>query len=150
MCFRILYAIAVLLAGSITLSACNNVDSQSPTATQVSVIASAVTVAPNGEFVLNVTVRLYNPTSQPVQLLAGTPCSVFRWTIVSADKIVQTKPNQLCVQVVAIETLPSHSSTERQYEIMLDGVQYRGGKSYILRYQFWGHDGTHVFTLTDV
>ncbi len=123
---------------------------QTPTAAQVSIVAPvAVTIDANGETVLEVTVRLHNSSAQPLQLFAGTPCAVFRWAVASADKIVQREPNRLCAQVVAAAVLPAHESIEQQHKITLDNARYRSGDEYLLRYQFWRHDGVHAFTLTD-
>lgn len=157
-------AAAVLSAGLITLSAlstlsgCNTANqhptpqaSPSPTAAQVSIIAPAtVTPSASGTLVLALTAQLHNPTNLPMQLFAGTPCAVFDWVVASADKIVQTEPNKFCAQVVARALLLPYETIQQQYEIVLDGAHYRSGNQYILRYQFWHHQGSHTFTLADV
>ena len=161
--FKASRAITVTTAGwivaAMTIGGCNLANQQSasqatahssPSAAQVSITAPfETTINASGETVLHVTVRLHNPTKQSVQLFAGTPCAVFRWAVASADKIVQREPNRLCAQVVAAAVLPAHESIEQQHKITLDNARYRGGDEYLLRYQFWRHDGVHAFTLTD-
>lgn len=169
------HTIAVLAAGWIALSGCSATDKQavlqgsqqpsSQTATptaqpaiqastdsaQVSIAAPAVAALNlRDELVLEVTVRLHNPTNQTLRLFAGTPCAVFRWAVASAGNTVQSKPNQLCAQVVATDALLPYSSTEQRHEIVLDRTRYQSGNPYTLRYQFWRHNGTHEFTLTDI
>ena len=149
------WMVAAMLIGGCNFankpSSSHEIAPPSPSAAQVSMTTPFKTIInASGESVLHVTVRLHNPAEQSVQLFAGTPCAVFRWRVTSVDdEIIQRKPNQLCAQVVATDVLLANQSLERQYKIILDNTHYRSGTQYLLRYQFWRHNGIHSFTLTD-
>lgn len=131
---------------ALAVAGCNAANTSTP---QLILTAPPAAITASGDLTLEVTARLHNPTQQPLQLSTGTSCSIFDWAIVSAGKVVQTEPNQLCAQMVANATLAAHSSTEQHHTIALDPTRYQANTHYTLNAQFWGYHNQHEFTLAD-
>lgn len=96
---------------------------------------------------LPIILNLKNISGEAIELMESTPCSVFRWRIVDEkNKTVQSKPNQLCTQVVAFSTLNPNQNTRQAYQISLNPNNYQTNSHYRLVYKFWRHSGHHDFT----
>ncbi len=97
---------------------------------------------------LPISIQLENISTEIIDLMESTPCSVFRWHIVDKqNKIIQSKPNKLCVQSVAFFTLNPNQHIERSYKIMLRPSLYFTNSRYSLIYKFWKHSGHHDFVI---
>lgn len=97
---------------------------------------------------LLITIQLSNISSEVIELMESTPCTIFRWHIVNAeDKIIQSKPNKLCIQSVAFSTLNAHQSIAQPYQISLNTNHYVANSRYRLIYKFWRYSGQHDFAI---
>ena len=95
---------------------------------------------------LPVTAQLQNNKREKIELMAGTPCAIFDWKVLTEEgNLVETEPNKLCSQVVAYYTLESSKRTSKDYTISLNRKLYSSGKRYRLVYTFWGYSGEHIF-----
>ncbi len=142
--------VALLMAVSASTTGCNAHTDRQPVAVEVSVVAPDAIRLPSARAVMKlpVTVRLSNHDAHKIDLSASTPCAVFRWVVMTAKReVVQSKPNRLCIQVVATDTLWPARPLEQFYEITLDADRYTAGNRYHLEYQFWNYAGHHDFTV---
>lgn len=97
---------------------------------------------------LPITLRLNNNSLNIIELVAANPCAVFRWKILDEHhKIIQSKPNQLCIQSLATSSVNPKAQLEKSYEIILNSNRYTAGSNYYLQYKFWKYAGTHRFTI---
>ena len=96
---------------------------------------------------LPITIRLRNHRKRAIELRASTPCAVFRWQVVVAGEVVQLKPNRLCAQVVATDSLEPAQQLEQSYVLSLDPRRYIVGGRYRLVYTFWGYPDQHDFAV---
>lgn len=95
---------------------------------------------------LSVQVQLHNPRTQPLELLAATPCNVFHWSIADAQATVaQAETFGICIQEIAVAQVPPTQSLTRKFTIALNPASYVSGEHYRLRYTFWGYHGGHDF-----
>lgn len=119
----------------------------SPGAVSLKMVApDRVSSHSGSQMVLPVTAQLRNDRKESIKLMAGTPCAVFSWQVLSMDgEPVEAEPNRLCAQVVASQTLKSGEQTGSRYEILLTRNLYSSGRSYRLAYKFWGYPGEHIF-----
>ena len=138
-----------LSATCIALVGCQ-VNNEPPITPHVNLIApTKISINQQNKSTVTVTAQLNNPTAKPLQLSAGTPCAIFRWSITSADQPIQKKPNQLCAQVVATEIAKPNSTIQQQYKITLHKEKYQPNKKYVLHYRFWNYYGVHEFVVED-
>lgn len=97
---------------------------------------------------LPISMQLENISTKAINLMESTPCSVFRWYIVDEqDKIIQSKPNKLCVQSVASFILNPNKYIERSYKIKLHSSHYVVNSRYRLVYKFWKYAYYHDFVI---
>lgn len=114
---------------------------------QLSIEAPAE-VVPGEEMPLSLS--LHNRTDTLLRVESGTPCTVFVWKILEAatGQLVQRKPIQVCVQMVATDTLLPGGQLSQSYSLQLDAAQYAVGGRYELHYSYWRFSGIHEFVVT--
>ncbi len=99
-----------------------------------------------GVMELPLTLRLRNNGKRIIGLSASTPCTIFRWSVVSAQsRTVESQPNELCVQAIASNILSPVQQVEQSYQVLLDAQRYNAGKYYRLIFSFWCYPGHHDF-----
>lgn len=103
---------------------------------------------PENQTILPITLRLKNNNTKIIKLVESNPCAVFRWYIVNEqDRVIQSKPNKLCVQILATTQLKPNEQFEKSYNIVLDSLNYVADSNYRLMYKFWKHSGYHDFKI---
>ncbi|SMN02382.1 hypothetical protein SPONN_942 [uncultured Candidatus Thioglobus sp.] len=149
--FLMLFSITTGCAQKITNSA-------NPKMTNVKNEVSVQAYAPNIIYIqtenkikLPIEVRLTNNSINKIELIESNPCAVFRWKLLDEyNQIIQSKPNQLCVQSLAVSTLKPNTQLKKSYEITLNSALYTTGSKYRLVYQFWKYSGVHKWRIQPI
>ena len=116
------------------------------TEVQLTITAKPMQTDSAGQLILPIVLRLHNPTHHTKRLIAGTSCAILRWKILHSNKIIQTKPNQLCHQTVATKYLPPGQTIKTTYKLILQSSLYACAKKYELQYTFWRYHGAYKFS----
>ena len=93
------------------------------------------------------TATLQNSGPDPVDVGAGSPCTIWLWKITDVDaRVMQTLPPIVCTQVLQSRRLDAGTSVHQAFEIALTDGAYRAGSTYRLQASFWRHDLAAQFT----
>ncbi len=94
---------------------------------------------------LTAKLRLHNPWRSDLNLTAPTPCAIVQWQITMIDgRVVQEKPNEICVEMVARLRLDPDQTITEPLSIVLDSDAYESG-AYSLVVSFWGAKANRDF-----
>ena len=111
-----------------------------PVALTISV-TQAAPAAPSAPIVLRIDARITNNSDNLVTLTAPTPCDIFRWSILSpASELVQTRPEQVCVQLLMTAELAGEHHHDENFTIELDPTRVHAGGDYQLMVNYWGYE----------
>ncbi len=106
---------------------------------------SEVTLRPEGETPIEVTLTLENRTGDAIWLKAADACKALRWAVQApGDEFVQAK-GDACLPEETSRQLEGSGALERKLTIPLDSSRYKLGVTYTLFAQFYGYEATARF-----
>jgi hypothetical protein len=83
---------------------------------------------------------LTNTTRSDLTVFSPTPCDVHFWELFDqSGDLIQTEPSGNCIQIPVSKKIPAGQSIRGDNDVKLDGKLLLKGKSFILKYKFWGY-----------